>query len=163
MTDGSQLHQRSENRRPGSRRLASRSWCGSEHHSFEHRRSKAISLVIPELKGKLNGGAMRVPTPTVSIVDLVVNTDKTVTVEAANAAFQAAADGRMKGILGVSNEPLVSVDYKGDPRSSIVDALSTMTMGDNLLKVMSWYDNEWGYSCRVADLINYMVSKGLTD
>jgi glyceraldehyde 3-phosphate dehydrogenase len=125
--------------------------------------AKALSLVIPELKGKLNGGAMRVPTPTVSIVDLVVNTDKAVTIEAANAAFQAAADGRMKGILGVSNEPLVSVDYKGDSRSSIVDALSTMTLGDNMLKVMSWYDNEWGYSCRVADLINYMVSKGLKD
>ena len=123
--------------------------------------AKAISLVIPELKGKLNGGAMRVPTPTVSIVDLVVNTTKSVSVEAANAAFQAAADGSMKGILGVSNEPLVSVDYKGDSRSSIVDALSTMTMGDNLLKVLSWYDNEWGYSCRVADLINYMASKGL--
>ncbi len=123
--------------------------------------AKAISLVIPELKGKLNGGAMRVPTPTVSIVDLVVNTEKTVSVEAINAAFQAAADGKMKGILGVSHEPLVSVDYKGDSRSSIVDALSTMTMGDNLLKVMSWYDNEWGYSCRVADLINYMASKGL--
>ncbi len=123
--------------------------------------AKAISLVIPELKGKLNGGAMRVPTPTVSIVDLVVNTSKSVSVEAANAAFQAAADGKMKGILGVSNEPLVSVDYKGDSRSSIVDALSTMTMGDKMLKVLSWYDNEWGYSCRVADLINYMVSKGL--
>ena len=125
--------------------------------------AKALSLVIPELKGKLNGGAMRVPTPTVSIVDLVVNTEKAVTIESANAAFQAAADGRMKGILGVSNEPLVSVDYKGDSRSSIVDALSTMTLGDNMLKVMSWYDNEWGYSCRVADLINYMVSKGLKD
>ncbi len=123
--------------------------------------AKAISLVIPELKGKLNGGAMRVPTPTVSIVDLVVNTSKSVSVEAANAAFQAAADGPMKGILGVSDEPLVSVDYKGDSRSSIVDALSTMTMGDNMLKVLSWYDNEWGYSCRVADLINFMVSKGL--
>ena len=123
--------------------------------------AKALSLVIPELKGKLNGGAMRVPTPTVSIVDLVVNTEKSVTIESANQAFQAAADGRMKGILGVSHEPLVSVDYKGDPRSSIVDALSTMTLGDNMLKVMSWYDNEWGYSCRVADLINYMASKGL--
>lgn len=123
--------------------------------------AKAISLVIPELKGKLNGGAMRVPTPTVSIVDLVVNTSKSVSVEAANAAFQAAADGKMIGILGVSNEPLVSVDYKGDSRSSIVDALSTMTMGDKMLKVLSWYDNEWGYSCRVADLINYMVSRGL--
>ena len=123
--------------------------------------AKAISLVIPELKGKLNGGAMRVPTPTVSIVDLVVNTTKPVSVEAANDAFRAAESGKMKGILGVSDEPLVSVDYKGDSRSSIVDALSTMTMGDNLLKVLSWYDNEWGYSCRVADLVNYMASKGL--
>lgn len=123
--------------------------------------AKAISLVIPELKGKLNGGAMRVPTPTVSIVDLVVNTTKPVSVEAANDAFRAAADDKMKGILGVSDEPLVSVDYKGDSRSSIVDALSTMAMGDKMLKVLSWYDNEWGYSCRVADLVNYMAKKGL--
>jgi glyceraldehyde 3-phosphate dehydrogenase len=123
--------------------------------------AKAISLVIPELKGKLHGIAMRVPTPTVSIVDLVVNTEKTVTAEAANEAFRAAANGAMKGILGVESEELVSVDYKGDSRSSIVDAPSTMVMGDRLLKVMSWYDNEWGYSCRVADLINFMASKGL--
>jgi glyceraldehyde 3-phosphate dehydrogenase len=123
--------------------------------------AKAISLVIPELKGKLHGIAMRVPTPTVSIVDLVVNTEKAVTAEAANDAFRAAANGAMKGILGVENEELVSVDYKGDSRSSIIDAPSTMVMGDKLLKVLSWYDNEWGYSCRVADLINFMASKGL--
>jgi glyceraldehyde 3-phosphate dehydrogenase len=123
--------------------------------------AKAISLVIPELKGKLHGIAMRVPTPTVSIVDLVVNTEKSVTAQAANDAFRAAASGAMKGILGVEDEELVSVDYKGDSRSSIIDAPSTMVMGDKLLKVLSWYDNEWGYSCRVADLINFMASKGL--
>jgi glyceraldehyde 3-phosphate dehydrogenase len=123
--------------------------------------AKAISLVIPELKGKMHGIAMRVPTPTVSIVDLVVNTSKSVTAEAANNAFREAAAGRMKGILAVEDEELVSVDYKGNPHSSIVDSPSTMVMGDKMLKVMSWYDNEWGYSCRVADLINYMVSKGL--
>ncbi len=123
--------------------------------------AKAISLVIPELKGKLDGAAMRVPTPTVSVVDLVVNTTKSVTAEAANAAFREAAAGRMKGFLGVEDEELVSVDFRGDSRSSIVDAPSTKVLGDNLLKVVSWYDNEWGYSCRVADLINFMVSKGL--
>jgi len=123
--------------------------------------AKAISLVIPELKGKLNGASMRVPTPTVSVVDLVVNTDKTVTAEAVNDAFRAAAAGKMKGVLYVEDEELVSVDYKGNPHSSIVDAPSTMVLGDRLLKVLSWYDNEWGYSCRVADLINYMASKGL--
>ena len=122
--------------------------------------AKAISLVLPELKGRLHGIAMRVPTPTVSIVDLVVNTEKTVTAESVNEAFSAAANGPMQGILGVEPEELVSVDYKGDSRSSIVDAPSTMVMGDRLLKVMSWYDNEWGYSCRVADLINYMADKG---
>jgi glyceraldehyde 3-phosphate dehydrogenase len=123
--------------------------------------AKAISLVIPELKGKLDGAAMRVPTPTVSVVDLVVNTSKAVSADAANEAFRAASNGAMKGILGVEDEELVSVDFRGDSRSSIVDAPSTKVMGDNLLKVVSWYDNEWGYSCRVADLINYMVSKGL--
>jgi glyceraldehyde 3-phosphate dehydrogenase len=123
--------------------------------------AKAISLVIPELKGKLDGAAMRVPTPTVSVVDLVVNTTKSVSAQAANDAFRAASNGAMKGILGVEDEELVSVDFRGDSRSSIVDAPSTKVMGDKLLKVVSWYDNEWGYSCRVADLINYMVSKGL--
>ncbi len=123
--------------------------------------AKALSLVIPDLKGKLNGMSMRVPTPTVSIVDLVVNTGKSVTAEAANAAFREAAQGKMKGILDVEDEELVSVDFKGNPFSSIVDSAQTMVMGDRMLKVMSWYDNEWGYSCRVADLINYMASKGL--
>ncbi|HEX9996880.1 MAG TPA: type I glyceraldehyde-3-phosphate dehydrogenase [Abditibacterium sp.] len=123
--------------------------------------AKAISLVIPELKGKLHGTALRVPTPTVSIVDLTVNTSKSVTVESLNAAFQARADGDMKGILYVENEELVSVDFKGNPYSSIVDAKSTLVMGDKFCKVFSWYDNEWGYSNRVADLINFMASKGL--
>ena len=123
--------------------------------------AKAISLVIPELKGKMHGTALRIPTPVVSIVDLTVNTTRPVTVETINAAFQAAADGPMKGILAVEHEELVSVDFKGNPFSSIVDAKSTLTMGDHFLKVFSWYDNEWGYSNRVADLINFMASKGL--
>jgi len=123
--------------------------------------AKAISLVIPELKGKMHGMSFRVPTATVSVVDLVVNTEKPVTVEAANEAFRSYADGSMKGILGITDEELVSVDFKGDSRSSIVDGPSTMALGDNMLKVISWYDNEWGYSCRVADLINFMVAKGL--
>jgi len=123
--------------------------------------AKAISLVIPELKGKMHGTSIRVPLPVVSIVDLTVNTEKSVTVESINAAFQAAADGPMQGILQVEHEELVSVDFKGNPYSSIVDAKSTLTMGDKFAKVFSWYDNEWGYSNRVADLINYMASKGL--
>ena len=123
--------------------------------------AKAIALVIPELKGKMHGTALRVPTPVVSLVDLTVNTEKSVTVDSINAAFQAAADGPMKGILYVENEELVSVDFKGNPYSSIVDAKGTLTMGDKFLKVFSWYDNEWGYSNRVADLINFMASKGL--
>ena len=123
--------------------------------------AKAISLVIPELKGKMHGTSIRVPLPVVSIVDLTVNTTKPVSVESINAAFQAAADGPMQGILQVEHEELVSVDFKGNPFSSIVDAKSTLTMGDHFAKVFSWYDNEWGYSNRVADLINYMGSKGL--
>jgi glyceraldehyde 3-phosphate dehydrogenase len=122
--------------------------------------AKAISLVIPELQGKMHGTALRVPTPTVSIVDLTVNTTKSVTAASVNEAFAAAAAGKMQGILFVENEELVSVDFKGNPYSSIVDAKSTMTMGDKFLKVFSWYDNEWGYSNRVADLINYMAAKG---
>jgi glyceraldehyde 3-phosphate dehydrogenase len=123
--------------------------------------AKAIALVIPELKGKMHGMSVRVPTPTVSLVDLVVNTTNSVTAEALNDAFRAAANGPLKGILDITDEELVSVDFKGNPHSSIVDAANTMVMGDKMLKVLSWYDNEWGYSCRVADLINYMVSKGL--
>jgi len=119
--------------------------------------AKAISLVIPELAGKLNGFSFRVPTPTVSVVDLVVETEKNVTKDEVNAALKAAANGQMKGIISYSEEPLVSVDYKGDPASSIIDALSTMVIGDNMVKVVSWYDNEWGYSNRFADLAAFVA------
>jgi glyceraldehyde 3-phosphate dehydrogenase len=121
--------------------------------------AKAVHLVIPELKGKLDGYAMRVPTPNVSIVDLTVMTEKPVTAEAVNAAFQKAADGPMKGILGVCTEELVSIDFRGDSRSSIVDAPFTRVVGSNCLKVLSWYDNEWGYSCRCRDLIKLFAAK----
>src|SRR6266481_6154158 len=123
--------------------------------------AKALHLVIPELKGKLDGFAMRVPTPNVSVVDLVAFTEKKTTPEEVNAAIKTAADGPMKGILGVENEELVSADYRGDSRSSIVDAPMTRVVAGNCVKVISWYDNEWGYSCRVRDLINYIGSKGL--
>jgi len=118
--------------------------------------AKAVALVIPELKGKFDGYALRVPTPTVSIVDFVVELERPATVDEVNAAFRAAADGDMEGILGVSDEPLVSSDYIGTELSSIVDAELTMAMGDNLFKVVAWYDNEWGYSCRCADLAALM-------
>jgi glyceraldehyde 3-phosphate dehydrogenase len=122
--------------------------------------AKAMALVIPELKGKFDGFSLRVPTPTVSVNDLVVVTSKPVTRDAANDAFKAAAAaGPMKGLLGIIEEPLVSMDFKGDERSSIVDGLSTMVSGDNLLKVIAWYDNEWGYSCRVADLTSYIAAR----
>lgn len=123
--------------------------------------AKAISSVLPELKGKLHGFAIRVPTPTVSIVDLVVNLDKEATAEQVNAAFKAAAEGPMKGILAYSEEELVSVDFKGNSASSIVDAPNTMSIGSNLIKVISWYDNEWGYSCRLADLADFLAKKGI--
>jgi len=113
--------------------------------------AKAISLVIPELEGKLDGYAMRVPTPTVSIVDAVFEVEKGTTVEEVNAALKAASEGAMKGILGFSEEPLVSMDYKGDERSSIVDADLTAVMDGNMVKVVSWYDNEWGYATRLTD------------
>ncbi|KMJ58935.1 glyceraldehyde-3-phosphate dehydrogenase [Bacillus sp. LL01] len=123
--------------------------------------AKAVSLVLPELKGKLNGGAMRVPTPNVSLVDLVAELDKDVTAEEVNAAFKAASEGELKGILGYSEEPLVSGDYNGNPDSSTIDALSTMVMEGNMVKVISWYDNESGYSHRVVDLAKYIAAKGL--
>lgn len=121
--------------------------------------AKAVALVVPELKGKFDGIAFRVPTPTVSVVDLVVQLEKNTTVEEINAAFEAAANGRMKGVLGVSHEPLVSIDYKGDSRSSIIDALSTQVMGGNMAKVVTWYDNEWGYSCRTADMVHLVGTR----
>ncbi|WP_216831262.1 type I glyceraldehyde-3-phosphate dehydrogenase [Alkalihalobacterium elongatum] len=123
--------------------------------------AKAVALVLPELKGKLNGGAMRVPTPNVSLVDLVVELDKEVTAEDVNNAFKEAAEGPLKGILGYSEEPLVSGDYNGNPDSSTIDALSTMVMEGNMVKVISWYDNEAGYSHRVVDLVEYMAKQGL--
>ncbi len=123
--------------------------------------AKAVALVLPELKGKLNGFAMRVPTPTVSVVDLVVELEKPATVEEINAALKEAAEGPMKGILGYEERPLVSIDYKKDERSSIIDALSTMVIGDNMAKIVSWYDNEWGYSNRIVDLVNFVAEKGL--
>lgn len=122
--------------------------------------AKAVSLVIPELKGKFDGFAMRVPTPTVSVVDFVAKVNNPGTKEDLLAAFDEAAAGPMKGVLGVSREPLVSMDFKGDPRSSVVDAEFTAFYGD-LVKVVTWYDNEWGYSVRVTDLAKFIVDKGL--
>ena len=122
--------------------------------------ARALSLVIPELKGKLDGYALRVPTATVSILDLTVETEKNTTVEEVNAAFQQAADGDLEGILGYSDEPLVSMDYKQDDRSAILDSLSTIVVGGNMVKVVAWYDNEWGYSCRLADLTNMIAEAG---
>ncbi|MFD7525637.1 MULTISPECIES: type I glyceraldehyde-3-phosphate dehydrogenase [Paenibacillus] len=123
--------------------------------------AKAVSLVLPQLKGKLNGMAMRVPTPNVSVTDLVVELNANVTVDEVNNALKEAADGPLKGILNYSDEPLVSSDYNGDPASSTIDSLSTMVVGDNMVKVVSWYDNEWGYSNRVVDLAAFIAKKGL--
>ena len=121
--------------------------------------AKAVSLVIPELKGKFDGMALRVPTPTVSLVDFVANVEKPITKDALLNCFREAAKGRMKGILTVSDDPLVSIDMKGNPHSSIVDAEFTQVMGDNMVKVMTWYDNEWGYSVRCADLMMLLGKK----
>jgi glyceraldehyde 3-phosphate dehydrogenase len=120
--------------------------------------AKAVEKVLPNLKGKLNGFSVRIPTPTVSLTDLVCELSKPVTVEEVNNAFKEAAAGSMEGILGYSEEPLVSIDYKGDDRSSIVDGLSTMVISENMIKVVSWYDNEWGYSTRTVDLVNYTAN-----
>ncbi len=122
--------------------------------------AKALKLVIPEVEGKLDGFAIRVPTPNVSVVDLTFLAEKPVTKDTINAAFKAAADGELKGILGVDSNELVSSDFKGNPLSSIVDAPLTKVVG-NMAKVISWYDNEWGYSCRVRDLILFLEKKGL--
>src|SRR5467141_3430131 len=121
--------------------------------------AKALHLVIPALKGKLDGYAMRVPTPNVSVVDLTVFVDRAASVESVNVALKAAANGSMKGILAYTEEELVSADFKGNPNSSIVDAGYTKVVGDRCVKVLAWYDNEWGYSCRCRDLIKFMASK----
>ncbi|WP_129596217.1 type I glyceraldehyde-3-phosphate dehydrogenase [Anaerophilus nitritogenes] len=123
--------------------------------------AKAVALVLPQLKGKLNGMAMRVPTPTVSVVDLVCELEKETTAEQINDALKKASENELKGILGYSDEPLVSIDYRQDSRSSIIDGLSTMMMDGNLAKIVSWYDNEWGYSTRVIDLVKYVIQQGL--
>ena len=123
--------------------------------------AKAVALVLPELKGKFDGISVRVPTPNVSLVDVVMSLEKETTAEEVNRAFKDAANEELRGILDFSEEPLVSVDYKRNPNSSIVDAEYTKVIGGTMLKVLSWYDNEWGYSCRVRDLIKYIASKGL--
>jgi len=118
--------------------------------------ARALALVIPDLKGKFDGFSLRVPTPTVSVVDFTAQLEKPATAEALNDAFRNAEGGRMQGILGVTDEPLVSMDFKGDSRSAIVDGKSTMVIGERMIKVVAWYDNEWGYSCRVADLCAFV-------
>ena len=123
--------------------------------------AKAVSLVLPELKGKLDGISLRIPTPTVSVVDFAAEVSRKVTKDEVNGAFKAAAEGKMKGILQFEEQPLVSIDFKGNPHSSIVDAELTSVMDNTMVKVISWYDNEWGYSCRLRDLAIMMAKKGL--
>lgn len=123
--------------------------------------AKAVGLVLPELQGKLTGMALRVPVSTVSVVDLTVLLSKSATIDEINQAFRRYAEGELQGILAVCDEPLVSIDFKGDPHSAIVDAPSTLALGERFVKVFAWYDNEWGYSCRTADLAAYIAEKGL--
>ncbi len=123
--------------------------------------ARAVTQVVPELQGRLHGLAFRIPVPTVSVIDFVADLDKEVTIEQVNQTFQAAAEGPLSGILEYCREELVSMDFKGNPASSIIDAPSTMVIGGNMVKVLAWYDNEWGYSCRLADLAAYVADKGL--
>ena len=123
--------------------------------------AKVVGVVIPELQGKLHGISLRVPVPVVSVVDFVADLKKKASAEEVNVAFRKAADGELKGILEYCDQPLVSSDFKGNPASAIFDALSTMVIDGNLIKVLAWYDNEWGYSCRLADLAAYIIEKGL--
>ncbi|MGA9175590.1 MAG: type I glyceraldehyde-3-phosphate dehydrogenase, partial [Thermoactinomyces sp.] len=125
--------------------------------------AKALGLVIPELQGRLNGFALRVPTPNVSVVDLVADLKTKVTADEVNAVLKAASETTLKGILAYSEEPLVSSDFNGNDHSSIIDALSTMVIGDKQVKVLAWYDNEWGYSCRVVDLVEYVGERLLAE
>jgi glyceraldehyde 3-phosphate dehydrogenase len=122
--------------------------------------ARALALVIPELKGRFDGLSLRVPTVTVSMVDFVAQVRKETTREAVNEAFQQAAAGALNGILDYTDEPLVSMDFRGDPHSSIIDGLLTMVEGGTMVKVLAWYDNEWGYACRVADLTHFIAQKG---
>jgi glyceraldehyde 3-phosphate dehydrogenase len=116
-------------------------------------------LVLPQLKGKLHGMSLRVPTPNVSLVDLVVDLKREVTMEEVNEAFVQASQGELKGILDITDEPLVSIDFTTNENSAVIDGLSTMVIGSNKVKVLAWYDNEWGYSCRVVDLTKYVVQE----
>eukprot|EP00102_Acyrthosiphon_pisum_P027359 XP_016664569.1 PREDICTED: glyceraldehyde-3-phosphate dehydrogenase 1-like [Acyrthosiphon pisum] len=156
------LHQQPGIARPAGKRSARRAGCGPVDCAYSSGAAKALGKVIPELDGKLTGYSLRVPVPVVSIVDLTVTLSRNVTAEEVNAAFrEAAASGPLKGILGYSDEPLVSSDYQGDPRSSIIDALSTLVIGGNMVKILAWYDNEWGFSNRLVDLAVLMDKKGL--
>ena len=123
--------------------------------------AKAVALVIPELKGKFDGISVRVPTPNVSLVDVVMNVEKETSTDEVNRALKDAANEELKGILAFSEEPLVSIDFRGNPNSSIVDAENTKVIGGTCIKILSWYDNEWGYSCRVRDLVKFIAGKGL--
>ncbi|MEA4988535.1 MAG: type I glyceraldehyde-3-phosphate dehydrogenase [Anaerovorax sp.] len=123
--------------------------------------ARAVSLVLPQLAGKLNGMALRVPTPAVSVVDIVLELGRSTDVKEVNAVLKRAAENELKGILGFCEESLVSIDFKQDDRSSIIDSQATMMLGDNMVKILAWYDNEWGYSNRVVDLIQYVITKGL--
>jgi glyceraldehyde 3-phosphate dehydrogenase len=123
--------------------------------------ARALSLVIPSIKGKLDGIAFRVPTPTVSVIDFVAELSRDATRDQVNEAFRQAAAGKLKGILEYCEEQLVSLDFKGNPHSSIIDASSTMVIGGNMVKILAWYDNEWGYSCRLGDLVVYIAGKGI--
>jgi glyceraldehyde 3-phosphate dehydrogenase len=124
--------------------------------------ARALELVIPELKGRFDGMSLRVPTITVSVVDFVATVRREITKETVNDAFKQAAAGSLKGILDYTEEPLVSMDFRGDSHSSIIDGLSTMVVGGNMVKVIAWYDNEWGYSSRVADLTHFIAEKGIS-
>lgn len=125
--------------------------------------ARALALVIPELKGKVDGFALRVPSPTVSIIDFVAEIEKPTTVDELNATFRTAAEGDLAGILGYTDEPLVSTDFRGESESAVIDSLSTMVMEETMVKVVAWYDNEWGYSCRVADLANMVAEAGIRE
>jgi glyceraldehyde 3-phosphate dehydrogenase len=123
--------------------------------------AKAVALVIPELEGKFDGISVRVPTPNVSLVDVVMNLEKETSTEEVNQVLKNAANNELKGILAFEEQPLVSIDFRGNPNSSIVDAENTKVIGGTTVKILSWYDNEWGYSCRVRDLVKYIADKGL--
>ena len=155
------LHQRPAHPRPGPQGPAPGPRRGGQHHPDHDRRRQGVGLVIPELKGKFHGISLRVPTPTVSIVDFVADVSRDTTVEEVNAAFKTAAEGPMKGILPTPKSRWSPSTSRATAHSSIVDALTTMVIGGNMVKVLAWYDNEWGYSCRVADLCQFMVKKGI--